>query len=672
MTRLNQPGDRRDPSFARRAAFLTVAAALLPAGVTLADDLPRALTDAQLRAAAPPPLSTIEVPEPPNLSEFVRNKKAAIALGKALYWEQRVGSQGQACASCHFQAGADPRSKNQLAPGLNGTDSFEPTNGGGLGGPNYQLTPADFPFHRKRDVTLSDRAPDNTLHDTNDVTSSMGPALADFLGVRRGYGGTYVAIEKEAPDPTFNVRGVNVRRVEPRNTPTVINAVYNHRNFWDGRANFIFNGVDPFGQRSNTALPDQGVWVKEYGRVVKKQVELPMASLASQAVGPPLSDFEMTSRGKTFPLIGRLLARHYALSLQSVHREDGVLASYRHPCRPGLTVTYEALIQYAFQPKYWATRYPICTPDGAFSQLELNFSLFFGLALQLYEATLTSPRSRFDDFVAGRDDALTPAEKFGFEVFVTTGRCTTCHTGPTFSDAVVPHVLGRENTPASLSIAFPVGPGLVIAADVGYLNIGVRPTTEDLGAGAPDPFGNPLTFAGQLASGRLADRFLGVTPGTPGSPVPPGAVVQARGGFKVPTLRNVEYTAPYMHNGGMLTLEQVVEFYARGGDFPATNGPDFTPIIAPIPALVGQPQRIAAVAAFLRSLTDPYVVDERAPFDHPSLVVPNGSRGDEVAASCREELLEIPAVGKRGRRAYRLPPIKKFLEGYAPLTTARR
>ena len=43
------------------------------------------------------------------------------------------------------------------------------------------------------------------------------------------------------------------------------------------------------------------------------------------------------------------------------------------------------------------------------------------------------------------------------------------------------------------------------------------------------------------------------------------------GSFKAPQLRNVELTGPYFHNGGKLTLRQVVDFYVRGGDFPMTN-----------------------------------------------------------------------------------------------------
>ena len=48
---------------------------------------------------------------------IIKNKLAAIALGKALFWDNQVGSDGIACASCHFQAGADNRTKNQINPG---------------------------------------------------------------------------------------------------------------------------------------------------------------------------------------------------------------------------------------------------------------------------------------------------------------------------------------------------------------------------------------------------------------------------------------------------------------------------------------------------------------------------------------------------------------------------
>ena len=49
---------------------------------------------------------------------IVKNKAAAIALGKMLFWDAQVGSDGLACASCHFQAGADNRVKNQINSGM--------------------------------------------------------------------------------------------------------------------------------------------------------------------------------------------------------------------------------------------------------------------------------------------------------------------------------------------------------------------------------------------------------------------------------------------------------------------------------------------------------------------------------------------------------------------------
>jgi len=62
---------------------------------------------------------SVALPPPSNLANFVRNDEALFKLGKALFWDMQLGSDGiQACASCHFKAGADNRSKNQVSPGL--------------------------------------------------------------------------------------------------------------------------------------------------------------------------------------------------------------------------------------------------------------------------------------------------------------------------------------------------------------------------------------------------------------------------------------------------------------------------------------------------------------------------------------------------------------------------
>src|SRR4029077_6899986 len=97
---------------------------------------------------------------------------------------------------------------------------------------------------------------------------------------------------------------VNTRQVTGRNAPTVINAAYNFRNFWDGRASNEFNGRNPFGRRDT----DARIWVSDAaGSVSAIRIALKNASAASQAVGPALSDVEMSSTGRAFSDLGRKL-----------------------------------------------------------------------------------------------------------------------------------------------------------------------------------------------------------------------------------------------------------------------------------------------------------------------------------------------------------------------------
>ncbi|MCC7013151.1 MAG: c-type cytochrome [Planctomycetes bacterium] len=91
------------------------------------------------------------------------------------------------------------------------------------------------------------------------------------------------------------------------------------------------------------------------------------------------------------------------------------------------------------------------------------------------------------------------------------------------------------------------------------------------------------------------------------------------GRMRVPSLRNVELRAPYFHTGSMATLEDVVDFYNRGGDF---NAPNKNPLIRPLGL---SPQQRAALVAFLkRPLTDPRVAQAQGPFEHPTLYVDSG------------------------------------------------
>ncbi|WP_458646418.1 hypothetical protein [Nostoc sphaeroides] len=183
--------------------------------------------------------------------------------------------------------------------------------------------------------------------------------------------------------------------------------------------------------------------------------------------------------------------------------------------------------------------------------------------------------------------------------------------------------------------------------DNGFFNIGVRPVTDDPGLGGNDPVqNNPLSEARLAQLGKF-QLLLGEKPPVLNPPLNSSETVFADGAFKAPGLRNVELTAPYFHNGGQATLEQVVDFYNRGGDFGV------------LPPLKLSPEEKQQLVAFLKGLTDERVRYEKAPFDHPQLFVPNGHPGNQTFVSddgtgkATDSFLEIPAVGRNGGSAIR-------------------
>ena len=133
------------------------------------------------------------------------------------------------------------------------------------------------------------------------------------------------------------------------------------------------------------------------------------------------------------------------------------------------------------------------------------------------------------------------------------------------------------------------------------------------------------------------------------------------GAFKTPSLRNIALTAPYMHDGSMRTLREVVEFYNRGGNFFERNFPD----VVTMSALGLTSDEINDVVAFMESLTDPRVVSRKAPFDHPELQIPNGHMPGTAGALLRNDgrgaavdrFTLLPATGANGGL-----PFKSFLK----------
>lgn len=130
-------------------------------------------------------------------------------------------------------------------------------------------------------------------------------------------------------------------------------------------------------------------------------------------------------------------------------------------------------------------------------------------ALASYIRSLVAGNSPYDRFANGERTALSPDERNGLRVFQGRGNCIICHEGPNLTDEKL-H------------------------------NTGVAWLAADERTGTPGRF---LDEGGISVTGVATDR----------------------GAFKTPTLRDVGKTAPYMHDGSLATLEEVVDFYDRGG-----------------------------------------------------------------------------------------------------------
>jgi cytochrome c peroxidase len=209
-------------------------------------------------------------------------------------------------------------------------------------------------------------------------------------------------------------------------------------------------------------------------------------------------------------------------------------------------------------------------------------------AIQAYEATLIPDQTPLDKFLAGNTGALTSAQKRGWDLFRGDGQCIQCHAGSVLSDATV--------TFAATNGLFNSDGG-----DQGFHNIGVRPTSEDLGRGGTGPNGVKWS-----QSGSNFDN----------------------GAFKTPALRNLKLTRPYMHNGGIATIAEVVEFYKDRGFF---ENAEQSAIMHQVNISGGL--RSALTDFLTNALTDCRTEKQRAPFDHPSLPLPNGTSLTAVGAA---------------------------------------
>jgi cytochrome c peroxidase len=192
-------------------------------------------------------------------------------------------------------------------------------------------------------------------------------------------------------------------------------------------------------------------------------------------------------------------------------------------------------------------------------------------ALAAFQATLVSPRTRFDAFrdaLAAGDRAAAAryplAEQRGLRLFIGAGRCDACHFGPRFTNGEF----------GDVGIAFFVRPGEV---DPGRLG--------GLAKLADSPF-NLLGPHNDDASGASAARTRHVR-----------RLHANFGEFRVPGLRQVGRAAAYMHDGSLATLDDVVRHYSEVS--PDRLHGDGTPLVRPLGL---SPQQRTDLVAFLRSL----------------------------------------------------------------------
>lgn len=613
--------------------------------------------------------------------EIVKDQAALIRLGKALFWDMQVGSDGiQSCASCHFTAGADTRDKNQISPNLSDANfklNIAP-NGSKLGGdnlfgnstvpftandpnfgslieppdpnfnrpghptfgPNYRMVADDFPLNdwfspteqtpRGPGVTLFEEM-SNVSRDTNDVVASQGVRFTKFKAINPGSAvdsGTPTAdIWNTITPGMLNING-RVRRAMPRNSPTMINAVFNFDNLWEGRASFIFNGVNNWGFRDRNSKVQKNV----NGQLTPVFLRITNSSLASVAVGPPTSNIAMSFAGRTMPDVGKKMTNLRPLAEQFVHPHDSVLGRRsRARLTPtglligskGLTIpSYCEMIQAAFQDQWWNhpdALAPVAAPVTAtlsrqtsdiedddshsssqvmpevkvmkgvavqtvrhavdddekegigeqsgggmadpgagststcqgsavlatgYTQMQMNFAMFFGIAVQAYEATLISDDTPFDRYngavnpvrqadgspcpapgclpIPPDTTALTDRQLLGLDLFedISTSdaseplfapslqtHCADCHVPPvTTGHTILDYQPDDQGVPSlaqgeAIEFMFMGDNGEEANYDHGMYNIGVRRSgcgelacgAEDKGRITNSPFTNPLT-----------------------------------------------------------------------------------------------------------------------------------------------------------------------------------
>ncbi len=187
-------------------------------------------------------------------------------------------------------------------------------------------------------------------------------------------------------------------------------------------------------------------------------------------------------------------------------------------------------------------------------------------AVAAYERTLVTQNVPFDAYANGDESALSTEAKRGLELFQGKAQCTACHGGPLLTDNSF-HNLGVPRSPEYDR----------------NLNVQIALRYQHMSRGVPDEVYD------------AADQDLGLYYTTKQE--------IDRGKFRTPPLRYICYTGPYMHNGVLGSLEEVIAFYNAGGG----DDPNKDPLMQPLKLSDAQQRDLKA---FLESLCGDEILEE--------------------------------------------------------------
>lgn len=301
-------------------------------------------------------------------------------------------------------------------------------------------------------------------------------------------------------------------------------------------------------------------------------------SLWAQAAQVMESPVSMNGyRLKTFWVIVNLYRERYA----AAQFEDAPLAEV------------DALATRLGTPLNWAT---ISTTDyreqfkalsPADQQLITRVHVNAAKAIAAYEWLLSSDGSVFDQFAqeSSTSTKLIPAAVRGLKLFIGRASCIDCHNTPMFSDGKF-HNIGIPQTGEHVPTLEACG-----AAPCDCTGAAAGPSCLPSGAFGGDQklINPPMTQV--FHRGGVYDDSMVVTP--PDPTIPDQRLL---GAWRTPSLRDVARTAPYMHDGGLPTLADVVWHYSEADGAPAVGASELAPLA------LDQQDR-ADLIAFLESLT---------------------------------------------------------------------